>query len=57
MPVKQYASLGGKKRAESLSPERQREIARRATHRRWMKKRQRDRSRRNRRRTMLPYLN
>ena len=42
MPVKQYASLGGKKRAESLSPERQREIARRATHRRWMKKRQRD---------------
>jgi hypothetical protein len=40
MPIRDHAAAGGRKRAESLSPSRRREIARRAAQRRWMKKRQ-----------------
>jgi hypothetical protein len=40
MSVKQYAAAGGRARAESLSPARRSEIARRAAHRRWLRKRQ-----------------
>jgi hypothetical protein len=42
MPIRDHAALGGRKRAESLTPERRSEIARRAAHRRWLRKRQSD---------------
>jgi hypothetical protein len=38
------ASKGGKARAETLSPERRKEIAKKAAEARWAKKRQREES-------------